>query len=204
VLDQTVKRFVAVGLRPGEHLPPIPQPRLRVSTDNQRRLLQELALEKDRPVVALMPGAEYGPAKCWPVQYFAELAAMLQSEGRSVWIFGSDKEREVGEEISASGRARNLCGRTQLADVVDLLACCTHAVSNDSGLMHLAAASGIHVVGIYGSTSPDFTPPLTTMRTLHYLHLDCSPCFARDCPLGHLRCLKEIRPQTVLSSIIGG
>jgi heptosyltransferase-2 len=151
-----------------------------------------------------MPGAEYGPAKCWPVQYFAELAAMLQSEGRSVWIFGSDKEREVGEEISASGRARNLCGRTQLADVVDLLACCTHAVSNDSGLMHLAAASGIHVVGIYGSTSPDFTPPLTTTRTLHYLHLDCSPCFARDCPLGHLRCLKEIRPQTVLSSIIGG
>jgi heptosyltransferase-2 len=202
-LDQTVKRFVALGLRPGEALPEqLPQPFLDVSAENQRRVLGELSLDIARPVVALMPGAEYGPAKCWPLAYFAKLAAALQEHGRQVWIFGSARDREAGDAIAAASNAVNLCGRTGLADVVDLLACCTHAVSNDSGLMHMAAAAGIHVIGLYGSTTPAFTPPLTERRTLHYLHLDCSPCFQRECPLGHLRCLREITPDAVLQSVL--
>lgn len=202
VLDQTVKRFVALGLEAGETLPDIAHPALDVSSDNQRRLLESLSLACDRPVVAVMPGAEYGPAKCWPIEYFAKLASLLDDCGFDVWVLGSARERDAGDAITAASRATNLCGRTELSDAIDLLALCTHAVSNDSGLMHMAAAAGTHVIGIYGSTSPAFTPPLTGLRTLHYLKLDCSPCFARECPLGHLRCLKEITPQAVLNSLV--
>ena len=201
VLDQTVKRFVALGLEPGEPLPDIPRPALAVSEDNQARLLNALGLATLPPPVALMPGAEYGPAKCWPLEYYTELAARLAASGRQVWVLGSARERPLGETIAAGSGALNLCGRTGLADAVDLLALCEHAVSNDSGLMHVAAAAGCHVSGIYGSTSPGFTPPLTGARTLHYLALDCSPCFARVCPLGHLRCLRDIRPEQVLAGI---
>ena len=202
LLDQTVKRFVALGLEANEPLPAIPEPKLNVSSDNQQRLVSEMQLATDRPVVAMMPGAEYGPAKCWPVDYFATLAAELGKAGFVVWVLGSSKERALGDVIAAGGNAQNLCGETELADVIDLLAMASHAVSNDSGLMHVAAASGCHVIGLYGSTSPGFTPPLTANKTLHYLDLDCSPCFARECPLGHLRCLRDIRPDDVLRSIV--
>jgi heptosyltransferase-2 len=95
----------------------------------------------------------------------------------------------------------NLCGKTTLADVIDLLGLATQAVSNDSGLMHVAAAVGTHTHAIYGSSTPDFTPPLTTARDIHYLRLACSPCFKRECPLGHLRCLRDIRASTLHRSI---
>jgi heptosyltransferase-2 len=96
---------------------------------------------------------------------------------------------------------RNLCGSTALADVVDLCAVADVAVSNDSGLLHLAAAAGAPVVAIYGSSSPAFTPPLTEMATVVWRQLECSPCFARECPLGHLRCLRELPPAQVLTAV---
>ncbi len=200
-LDQTVKRFLALGLEPGEPLPEIPAPELDVLPGNQQRLIERFGLDTSRPVVAMMPGAEYGPAKCWPPAYFAELAALLDAQGYAVWILGSARDGESAQAIAAGSRAVDLCGRTELADAIDLLALCRHAVSNDSGLMHMAAAVGCHVIGLYGSTSPAFTPPLTEKRTLHYLALDCSPCFARDCPLGHLKCLRDIRADAVLASV---
>ena len=202
-LNHTVKRFVALGLVPDEPLPELPSPALTVSPENQARLKRLLGLDTVRPVVALMPGAEYGPAKCWPIEYFTRLAAALADAGSAVWVLGSNKETALGETIATGSRALNLCGRTELADVIDLLALAQHAVSNDSGLMHVAAAAGTHVVGIYGSTSPAFTPPLTDHKTLHYLALSCSPCFERTCPLGHLRCLRDIGPDAVLSSLDG-
>ena len=197
VLDQTVKRFAALGLDPGEPLSEIPNPSLRVSKQRQRALVDTLELSLEQPVVAMMPGAEYGPAKCWPLEYFATLASMLAKSGFGVWVMGSEKDAQAGEQIAASGDARNLCGKTALADVIDLLALCRHAVSNDSGLMHVAAAVGVHVHGIYGSSSPLFTPPLTASHDIYHLALDCSPCFERRCPLGHLRCLKDIPPESV-------
>lgn len=202
ILDQTVKKFVALGLDSAETLPEVPNPSLRVSAQNQQRLLESLSLDTEKPVAALLPGAEYGPAKRWPIVYFTELATLLEDSGYTVWIVGSDKDAAAGNEISASNNAVNLCGRTSLEDVIDLLAFCERVVSNDSGLLHIAAAVGTHVHGIYGSSSPLFTPPLTPRRDMHYLHLDCSPCFARECPLGHLRCLKEISPADVHSTII--
>jgi len=203
VLDQTVKRFVALGLEPGESLPEVlPDPALRVAPDNQHRVLAQLELDTARPVIAMMPGAEYGPAKCWPLDYFAELAARLGDAGYAVWILGSDKDADAGARIAAGSAALNLCGRTSLEDVIDVLAACEQAVSNDSGLMHIAAAVGIRVHGIYGSSSPKFTPPLTKSREIHEIELDCRPCFERECPLGHLRCLRDLAPGLVFDKIV--
>jgi len=201
VLDQTVKRFLALGLRRGEALPEIPRPQLEISDENQQRLIASLGLAIDKPVIALLPGAEYGPAKCWPLDYFRELASLLQAAGFTVWIMGSAADAMAGEHIAATGAASNICGKTGLADAIDLLACAQQAVSNDSGLMHVAAAAGIQVNVIYGSSTPTYTPPLTAKRQIHYLDIDCSPCFERQCPLGHLHCLRNISPQTVLAGI---
>jgi heptosyltransferase-2 len=200
-LDQTVKRFLALGLAPDEPLPPVPKPRLRVSATNQRAVIKRLGLATDRPVIAMMPGAEYGPAKCWPIEYFRLLAEMLAGAESAVWVLGSSKDLAAGDAIARDGHAENLCGRTDLQDVIDLLGHCKQAVSNDSGLMHVAAAVGTRVVALYGSTSPGFTPPLTDNRVLHYLALECSPCFQRECPLRHLRCLREITPEAVFASV---
>jgi len=201
VLDQTVKRFVALGQEPGEPLDRIPRPRLRVDSAKQAASMERLGLEPGRPVVAMMPGAEYGPAKCWPVEYYRELAGLLAGRGNAVWVFGSAKEFESGAAIAADGCATNLCGRTSLEEAVDLLGACRQAVSNDSGLMHVAAAVDCRVVALYGSSSPAFTPPLTDDKVIHYLALDCSPCFERRCPLGHYDCLRNIRPRDVLASL---
>lgn len=210
VLDQTVKRFLALGedalgeekgAENAGNLVKRHYPELTVDHGRQQALLQTLQLDGRKPVIALMPGAEYGPAKCWPLEYFATLSRELDDRGYSVWVFGSEKDRRSGDVIADGSAAINLCGKTTLADVIDLLGYAEQAVSNDSGLMHIAAAVGIHVHGIYGSSSPHFTPPLTERRDVHYLDLDCSPCFERECPLGHLRCLKDLSPQAVLARI---
>jgi heptosyltransferase-2 len=200
-LNQTIKRFISLGVPANTDLPEPPVPVLAVDQDNLSALRQRLDLAQD--AVALMPGAAYGPAKCWPIEYFSELAAGLTAAGTQVWVLGSESEAPVGEAIAdkAGAGVRNLCGQTRLEDTVDLLSATRVAVSNDSGLMHVAAAAGAHVIAIYGSTSPNFTPPLTARQTIYYLNLECSPCFKRDCPLGHLRCLREILPETVLAGI---
>lgn len=200
-LDQTVKRFVALGREADAALDDLPHPKLTVSEENQRRVLDTLGLSPDKPVVAFMPGAEYGPAKCWPLGSFADLANLLEEAGYEVWLLGSAKDEPAGAEIAAASPALNLCGKTSLEDVIDVLGYTTHAVSNDSGLMHIAAAVGTHVHAVYGSSSPNFTPPLTDRRTVHWLELDCSPCFKRECPLEHLRCLREISAETVAAGI---
>jgi heptosyltransferase-2 len=203
LLDQTVKRFVALGIEPGEALPAeMPEPSLRVSDENRARVLDKLEVSTGKPVIAMMPGAEYGPAKCWPLDYFRVLAVRLADAGYSVWVLGSREEIAAGEFIADGSSAINLCGRTALEDVIDVLSVCEQAVSNDSGLMHIAAAVGIHVHGIYGSTSPKFTPPLTKRRDIHEIDLDCRPCFERECPLGHLRCLRDLSPDRIFDKIV--
>jgi heptosyltransferase-2 len=202
VLDQTVKRFVALGLEPDESLPgSLPYPELRVSAANQARAIEALGVRTDRPVIAMMPGAEYGPAKCWPLEHFTMLAAELDGAGYAVWVLGSQKDAASGATIANGSAAVNLCGQTSLEDVIDLLAACEQAVSNDSGLMHIAAAVGTHVHGIYGSSSAKFTPPLTQRRDIHELDLDCRPCFERECPLGHLDCLRKLKPAGIFDKI---
>ncbi|MFD2191363.1 lipopolysaccharide heptosyltransferase II [Pistricoccus aurantiacus] len=194
-LDQTVKRFVSLGLpveeaASGEFA--IPSPRLRHDPENLAALRVRLGLS-DRPAIGMMPGAEYGPAKQWPLNYFHDLAARLVDRGYAIRVLGGPKDADAGQVICASlEHAHNLCGKTRLADAVDLLADCQQVVTNDSGLMHVAAAVGTRVQAIYGSSTPAYTPPLTDNARIHYLGLDCSPCFQRTCPLGHTNCLKQI------------
>lgn len=201
-LDQTVKRFIALGLAPGAPLPEPPAPQLRIDADNRDALLARYALRR-APAVAFMPGAAYGPAKQWPIEYFIRLAGLIAAGGGEIWVFGSAAERVLGTRIGdeVGSAVHNLCGETRLEDVVDLLSMVEAAVTNDSGLMHVAAAAGAPVVALYGSSSPAFTPPLTAHRIIHYRQIDCSPCFERKCPLGHLRCLRDITPEEVFASL---
>ncbi|WP_111415273.1 lipopolysaccharide heptosyltransferase II [Billgrantia lactosivorans] len=204
-LDQTVKRFVALGLtvdeaRRGDFA--IPRPQLRVDADNLAELRRRLELSS-RPAIGMMPGAEYGPAKQWPLGHFRELAGRLVAEGYEVRVLGGPKDVAAGEAI-AGGQAlvHNLCGQTRLADAVDLLADCRQVVTNDSGLMHVAAAVGTRVQALYGSSSPAYTPPLSDNAEIHTLGLNCSPCFERTCPLGHTNCLVQLSPQRVLAAVL--
>ncbi|AUN95680.1 lipopolysaccharide heptosyltransferase II [Pseudazoarcus pumilus] len=205
-LPLTVQRFVALGRTIHQPLPePIPRPRLVADAANQARLREALELPPERRAVAFMPGAEYGPAKQWPLEHFAALARELVARGRDVWIVGSGKDHDAGEAIAqaAGSGVINLAGRTTLGDAVDLLAMAEAAVTNDSGLMHVAAAVGVPLVAIFGSSTPDHTPPLAdpARAKVLYLGLECSPCFKRTCPLGHLRCLTEITPAGVLGAL---
>ncbi len=202
VLDQVFKRYLALGLDRDEALPDVlPFPRLAVSDENQARVIEELGVRTDRAVIALMPGAEYGPSKRWPQQHFTRLARALDEAGYAVWVLGSDKEAPAGEAIAAGSAARNLCGKTSLADVIDLLAACEQVVANDSGLLHVASAVGPHVHGIYGATSSKFAPPLAKSHDIHEVSLDCRPCRKPDCPLGHLKCLRDLQPEGIFQKI---
>ena len=201
LLDQTVKRFVALGLTSADAQQPfnIPYPELTIDTVNQANVINRLRLNPNLPTVALLPGAEYGPAKQWPLEYYANLAKTMQNHGYQVIILGSEKDRPVGAEIAKNSERtiRNLCGKTRIIDVIDLLNFCHVAVANDSGLMHVASAVNCPVVAIYGSSTPKFTPPLTEKTAIAHLNLSCSPCFKRQCPLKHLHCLRHIRPDHI-------
>ena len=197
-LSMTVQRFVALGLEARDVLPDaIPQPRLITPADGADTAIDELGLRTDdAPILGLCPGAEYGPAKRWP--HYAALAVDYLARGWRVWLFGSDKDQAVTEAISrAAPGCEDLAGRTRLAQAIDLLARCDAVVSNDSGLMHVAAALGRPLVAIYGSSDPGFTPPLTDRAEIVRRGLECSPCFERVCPLGHTLCLNDITPADV-------
>ena len=181
----------------------LPNPQLKVGADERVRVLADLGLEPAPRLICFCPGAEYGPAKRWPAQSFGELATALAAEGITVWIVGSAKEREIGEKIRAAsaGAAVNLCGRTSLDQAVVILSAADLVVSNDSGLMHVAAALDRPLVALYGSSSPAFTPPLSRHAQIIKLDLPCSPCFQRSCPLGHFDCMMKLTPQLVLARI---
>jgi lipopolysaccharide heptosyltransferase II len=203
-LPLMAERYAQLAEEPGSPpARPLAEVGLRVDPANLAAALERLGLARGKPVVAFCPGAEYGPAKRWPARYFAELAAKLAARGRAIWLFGSNKDREIGEEIArlASGAAVNLCGRTDLATAIDLLSLAEVVVSNDSGLMHVAAAVGRPVVALYGSSSPEHTPPLSKIARVVSIGIHCSPCYARECPLGHFKCMIDLTPERVLREI---
>ncbi|MFT3741490.1 MAG: lipopolysaccharide heptosyltransferase II [Gammaproteobacteria bacterium] len=204
-LPKMIERFAALGLPKDQSLPAVlPWPALSVSTDRVESTLAKLQLTRpQQPLLVLAPGAEYGPAKRWPAQHFAAVVKAKTQQGWCVWLLGSTKDVEVNAEIqqACGGAALNLAGETQLSEAVDLLSLATVVVSNDSGLLHIAAALQKPVVAIYGPTSPTFAPPLAVKSEILYLNLSCSPCAQRVCPLGHWRCMLDLTPQEVLKSI---
>ena len=204
-LPLMVERFAQLAEAPGAALPkPIFYPKIRSTAADQLKTLTELGLERPARIVAFCPGAEYGPAKRWPAAHFASLAKSLAERGYAIWLFGSPKDHAVAEEISqlAPGLCRNLCGATSLGQAVDLLAMTDLVVCNDSGLMHVAAALDRPLVTLYGSSSPGFTPPLSDQADILSLNLDCSPCYKRECPLGHLDCLNKLTSERALAAAL--
>ena len=199
-----VERYCALADPPGEELRrPVPQPRLRAEAQAVAATRAKLGLAADRPAAAFAPGAEYGPAKRWPARHFAALARMLAARGWQVWLLGSAKDAPITGEIRAEAPEAcvDLAGRTSLDEAIDLLAAASRVVTNDSGLMHVAAALDRPTAAIFGSSSPRFTPPLSAKARVVSLHLDCSPCFQRTCPLGHTNCLEKLDPVKVLEAL---
>jgi len=201
-LPRLVDRFATLAGSVGEAVPFPPAPALVPDRANLSAALRALRLKTDRPVAVLCPGAEYGPAKRWPPHHFAELAAMLLRDGSAVWIVGSPNDQIAANAmLSALGRdvdnVRDLTGRTDLGTAIDLLSVASLVVSNDSGLMHAAAAVGVPVVALFGSSSPAYTPPQSPIAQVARIEIACSPCFQRECPLGHFRCMRELLPAAV-------
>ena len=184
---------------------PAPAPSLTIDAKNIKRLVEENNLDMDKPIIAMMPGAAFGRSKQWPPKYFADVAKNHIRDGAQIWIFGSRNDFVTGEDIAreAGDGVVNLCGQTELVDTVDLLSLADKAVSNDSGLMHIAAAVGCPVVAMYGATSVDYTPPMIKASQSLHNKLPCSPCWKKTCRYGHYRCLTEIKPDKVYDISLG-
>ncbi|RQW61725.1 lipopolysaccharide heptosyltransferase II [Vibrio viridaestus] len=210
IFQYMVERYVALAFSKAEMkvkttLDTCPHPSLTVSRENQSKLINKLDLNTEREIIGICPGAEFGPSKRWPDEYYAELTASLINQGKQVWMFGSTKDQEVTNKIRMSlpeeqrGFCYNLAGETSLIEAIDLLAMCKTVFCNDSGLMHISAAVGSQIVAIYGSTSPLYTPPLSDKVVIVSKELECRPCFKRECPLGHLKCLKDLSVSTIIN-----
>ncbi len=199
-LPLQVQRYAALA----GPLPEIlPQPHLRSTAEQQHNTRLALGLSLDTAPVIFCPGAEYGPAKRWPAKHFAALAQIVASTDHPAWLIGSTKDKLVGDEIEmlAQGSAINLCGRSSLEQAIDLIASARCVISNDSGLMHVAAALDKPLVALYGSSSPAYTPPLSPQAKILARNLDCSPCFKRECPLGHFDCMNGLAPRQVADAM---
>lgn len=179
------------------------QPRLEVLINPEDTKFKNLSLTKKKPILILCPGAAYGPAKCWPAKYFAEIANYKKSKGWQIVLLGSKSDEPMGRNIQklTKNACTNLIGKTSLLEALNVLSFSTLVISNDSGLMHLTAALDRPLIALYGSSSPEFTPPLSEKAKIIYLKLSCSPCFERECPLIHFKCLKQLTPQIVLNAI---
>jgi heptosyltransferase-2 len=186
--------YARLAEKPGAEIAqPLPEPRLAVDAQALERTRARFGIAQRYAV--LCPGAEYGPAKRWP--YFAELAARM---ALPAVLLGSAREREQCAAIPG----RNLAGETTLDEAIELIAGAALVVANDSGLMHVAAALERPQVALFGSSSPRHTPPLSSKSRVLWLGLECSPCYARACPLGHFRCMKELTVQMVEEKLGSG
>jgi heptosyltransferase II len=209
-LKKTVERFVTLGLKKHEALSEnIPNPQLNASPETAWILASRLGVLDNKSkglnnkILGLCPGAEYGEAKRWPAEYYAEVANHALKNNWQVLLFGSEKDQPVANQINllTQNKCIDLSGKTKLGEAIDLMSLCDTVISNDSGLMHVAAALNKKLIAIFGSSDPFHTPPMNANAVIEYLGLVCSPCFKRECPLGHLNCLKQITPTKVIQNI---
>jgi heptosyltransferase-2 len=201
-----IEQFMALALPPHAALPAVyPYPEFSVTSAAQEAALAKLKpIWRGRPVLAMGAGAAFGSAKRWPEEYFAEIANQKLAEGWDVWLFGSEGDREIIGKIlqMTNNQCESLAGRTVLSETLALLSLVSGVLTNDSGLMHMAAALKKPVIALYGPTSPSFTPPLSEEAQILRLDLKCQPCFERVCPLGHHRCMRELLPASVLAAMM--
>jgi heptosyltransferase-2 len=204
VLLQTVQRFVALADTKQPTMPPsCPFPQFKVSQENQQQIIAKYSINTQTKILALCPGAEFGESKQWPAIYYAKVARDKINSGWQVWLLGSAKDMVIAAEINqlCTGGCVDFCGETNIVEAIDLLSLADAVISNDSGLMHVAAALNKNLIAIYGSSDPEFTPPLSSTAKIIHLGLNCSPCFQRTCPLEHTHCLTEIKPHQVLETL---
>jgi heptosyltransferase II len=186
-----------------------PVPKLNVSTAAKQSVQTKLLTANIEPanIYVMCPGAEYGPTKRWPTGHFADLAKRLvaNNPNTQIILLGSKGDHALAQEIASQARQdnhiHNWCGDTSLDEAIALIGMCKAVVSNDSGLMHIAAALKTPQVAIFGSSDPAHTPPLSDKAKVIWLNLPCSPCHKRDCPLGHLKCLNDILPEQVFATL---
>ncbi|MFT5573309.1 MAG: heptosyltransferase-2 [Cryomorphaceae bacterium] len=203
-LPMTVQRFLALA-EPKDSPPRavnlIPTPLLKVQDTDVLPLLERNQLSSQGEVLVLCPGAEFGASKQWPARHYAQVANHYLALGWQVWLMGSQSDVEGCQKINqlCDSACVELAGQTTLPEAVDLLSCANLVVSNDSGLMHIAAALQIPLVAVYGSTDPGHTPPLSDNHAIARLGLECSPCFKRECPLQHLDCLNKLMPAKIIA-----
>ena len=201
-MPQLVQRFAALAGSAGSRVPMSPAPVLIADLANRAAAMRAMHLSSKRPAVILCPGAEFGPSKRWPPTHFADLARRFLEHGLQVWLVGSPNDKIAANAvIHAAGDSardiRDLAGHTDLGTAIDLLSAGALVVSNDSGLMHAAAAVGVPLIALFGSSSPVFTPPLSESAQVARIEIECSPCFKRECPLGHFRCMRDLAPEQV-------
>jgi len=201
-LPRLVNRYAALSGEPEQLMPLPPAPVLVPDIANRNAAVRALSLKTHKPVAILCPGAEFGAAKRWPPHHFAELARLLMRDGFRVWVLGSPNDKLAASAViqSMEGGSRqihDLTGKTDLGTAIDLLSLASLVVSNDSGLMHAAAAVGAPLVALFGSSSPDYTPPLSPLARVAKIDIACSPCFKRECPLGHFKCMRDLAPWMV-------
>ncbi len=181
-----------------------PAPGLVPDPQHIEAAMAKFSLDLGKPVLALCPGAEFGRAKKWPERHYAAIARLHAEQGGQVWLFGSQNDQSSCELITRDlpkAQYAQLAGRTSLQEAVALMSQVSKVVSNDSGLMHVAAALERPLVALFGSTSPDYTPPLNAHKQIIKADIDCSPCFKRECPYGHYRCLEEMAPERIWSAL---
>lgn len=208
-----VERYVALAydasrINSARDLPqPLLWPRLQVEEQEKIETAALFALTADRPIIGFCPGAEFGPAKRWPHYHYATLAQQLIAAGYQVVLFGSAKDRETGDQIrqtlDEAGRqySRNLAGETKLEQAVILLAHCRAVVTNDSGLMHIAAALNRPLVALYGPSSPDFTPPLSQQARVIRLITGYHKVRKGEAEQGYHQSLIDIQPARVMEEL---
>lgn len=210
-IPRMVERFTALAVdREGLYTNPIlkqketASPKLKTDPKQIQIALEKFSIRLTKaPILALCPGAEFGPSKRWPEEHYATLAQQKIKEGWQVFLFGSKKDMPVCDYIQQATQHQciDLTGKTSLGEAIDLLSIANAVVSNDSGLMHIAAALDKPLIAVYGSTDPGFTPPLHSKANILRLSLPCSPCFKRECPLTHHRCMKDLSPERVMSAL---
>lgn len=207
-----LQRYVALAYPNAAELPEdLPHPTLTYNPEQAKATAKAYKLEEDlnkREILVIAPGAAYGPSKRWPAHYFAQLIHhQIEQRQRTVWLLGNGQDKTITDKIinllniSVRKQAHDLAGQTSLHEAIDLISLSDYVVSNDSGLMHLAAALGKKQLALFGSTSPEHTPPLNARAKVLWLKLECSPCFKRDCPLKHFNCMHQLRPERVMREL---
>lgn len=181
-----------------------PRPRLAVTDQQITKAFNFVGLHREWPLIVFAPGAEFGSAKRWPAGHYAALAEQIKQAHpyAQVALLGSAKDMAICEKVvSMATGVRNLAGITKLSDAIALIAGAEAVVSNDSGLLHIAAALNRPVVGLYGPTDPTHAPPMADVAKALFLHLDCAPCKERRCPLGHRNCMRKMKPERVWNEL---